>query len=256
MTWPQRSFYPPRLLEKLSWSLSSGLRHIGLNYLVTKSLKFVQPNLIVPIIQPIQSNVEDLEKSGDVVMVSYGGRDIVVLDENLRRHGLTCRLNAAVFKYVDFRMYLQKEFGTKISGLSKDIRSVGLQDLVKKISSISGTIRFHNALDDCIALKKVCMKFHQKRRIGEREYSEWLTKTRRTTVDSIPLAGDGQLVRTLAQVLNLNPTSQPWTLLDKMDGAYSRIKKSQYFTIRMDGAYLHFYSSLHPKLWELSLIHI
>ena len=152
-----------------------------MNYLVTKSLKFDQPNLNGPIIQPIQSNVEDLEKSGDVVMVSYGGHDIVVLNENLRRHGLNSRLNAAVFKYVDFKMYLQKEFRgyfrKKEFFPRKDIRFVGLKALVKKFSSISSTIRFHNALDDCIALKKVCMKLHQKRGSGEREYSQWLTKT-------------------------------------------------------------------------------
>jgi hypothetical protein len=158
------------------------------------------------------------EQARDIVLVSHGNSDILMLHWNFTRLDLQERLYRVVSHFVDFQDYLQVHF--------KDMGKLGMQALVKTFCQ-GEAFRLHCADEDARALQSVCSNLHQMRGICEREYTRNLARMRRVALKSIAFPKSCREIRELAS--RLNPGSN-FVLLPNIHGVYNIFTSSTLFS--------------------------
>jgi len=164
--------------------------------------------------------LEEVSEGGEVMMISHGNADILILDRNFSRYDLESRLYRSVSKYIDFQEYLAVHF--------KDISSrMSLKDLVSIFCKHQG-FRLHCADEDSRALKHVFMNLHHMRGVHKSEYERNLGRMRKIYMKSITVPKSCKEIKELAN--KLNPGSQ-YVLLPNIFGVYNIFAASPLFSV-------------------------
>jgi len=163
--------------------------------------------------------LEDIGKERDVILVSHGNADILVLDRNFARFDLQERLYRVVAQFVDFQDYIQVHF-TDVSS------KMALRELVK-IFCKGQNFRLHCADEDARALQAVCRNLHHMRGVTPAEYSRNMSRMRRIALKSITIPKNCRQIRELAG--RLNPGSN-FVLLPNIHGVYNIFASSPLFS--------------------------
>jgi len=164
--------------------------------------------------------LDDVSEGENIMMVSHGNADILVLDRNFSKFDLEERLYKHVSKYIDFQEYLAVHF--------KDISSrMSLKDLVEIFCKNQG-YRLHCADEDSKALKQVFTNLHQMRGVEKETYEKNLGKMRKIYLKSITVPKSCKEIKELAN--KLNPGSQ-YVLLPNIFGVYNIFASSPLFSV-------------------------
>ena len=163
--------------------------------------------------------LEDVGEGSDLMMISHGNADILVLDRNLARYDLDNRLYSIVSKYVDFQKYLAVNF--------KDISHLSLLELVK-IFCNDQIFRLHCADEDSKALMSVFTNMHQMRGVSSSDYMKNLDKLKKVYIKSVTIPKNSKEIKDIAN--QLNPGSK-YVLLPSIFGVYNNFVSSPLFTI-------------------------
>jgi len=164
--------------------------------------------------------LEIVSEGGNVMMISHGNADILVLDRNFSKFDLEERLYKYVSKYIDFQEYLAVHF--------KDISSrMSLKDLVGIFCKDQG-FRLHCADEDSRALKHVFMNLHHMRGVDRNTFEKNLGKMRRIYMKSITVPKSCKEIKELAN--KLNPGSQ-YVLLPNIFGVYNIFASSPLYSV-------------------------
>jgi len=164
--------------------------------------------------------LEVVSEGGEVMMISHGNADILILDRNFSKYDLEGRLYKFVSKYVDFQEYLAVHF--------KDISSrMSLKDLVGIFCKHQG-FRLHCADEDSRALKHVFTNLHHMRGVDRSDYERNLGRMRKIYMKSITVPKSCKEIKELAN--KLNPGSQ-YVLLPNIFGVYNIFASSPLFSV-------------------------
>lgn len=164
--------------------------------------------------------LEEVSEGDQVIMISHGNADILILDRNFSKFDLEDELYRFVKKYVDFQEYLSEYF--------KDISSrMSLKDLVGIFCKHQG-YRLHCADEDSRALKHVFMNLHQMRGVDKSVYERNLSNMRKLYMKSITVPKSCKEIKELAN--KLNPGSQ-YVLLPNIFGVYNIFASSLLFSV-------------------------
>jgi len=163
--------------------------------------------------------LEDISNGSEVLMVSHGNADILVLDRNFARFDLDQRLYQIVTKYVDFQKYLAAYF--------QDISRLSLLELVK-IFCNDQIFRLHCADEDSKALMSVFSNMHQMRGVSSQTYMRNIDKLKKVYVKSVTIPKSSKEIKDIAN--HLNPDSK-YVLLSSIYGVYNIFVASPLFKV-------------------------
>jgi len=154
----------------------------------------------------------------NLILVSHGNADILVLDRNFSKFDLEEELYALVHKFIDFQEYLATHF--------KDISSgMGLKQLLSTFCP-DQNFRFHCADEDSLALQQVFLSLHSGRGIPTPEYLANLSSMRNINMRVVTLPKNCKQIKGLAY--KLNPGSE-YVLLPNIYGVYNIFGSSPLF---------------------------
>ena len=193
--------------------------------------------------------LEEIGAGRELVLVSHGNADILVLDRNLARYHLQERLYSAVSHFVDFQDYVQVHF--------KDVSSrMALRELVK-IFCAGRNFRLHCADEDARALQCVCWSLHSMRGVPPAQYNSNIARMRRISIKSITIPKNCREIKELAG--RLNPGSN-FVLLPNIHGVFnifassplfSRIEAPENFQFEVASSPVVFSLTWNPPRWAV-----
>ena len=187
----------------------------------------VKRRMFLPTLDPRDAFVdfldwlEEIGEGKEVVMVSHGSEDILVLDRNLARYDLQARLYSLVSHLVDFQEYLTNHF--------TDMKGRAGLDMLVNCYLKGSQYRLHCADDDARALEAVCKAVHSVRGIPEADYAmDMLKQPKMSRIKSVVVPKNCRDIRELAW--SLNPGSN-FVLLPGIHGVYNTLVASALFNL-------------------------
>ena len=165
--------------------------------------------------------LEEIGEGKEVVLVSHGSEDILVLDRNLARYDLQTRLYSLISHLVDFQEYLTNHF--------TDMKGRAGLDMLVNCYLKGSQYRLHCADDDARALEAVCRAVHSVRGITEADYAmDMLRQPKMSRIKSVVVPKNCRDIRELAW--SLNPGSN-FVLLPGIHGVYNTLVASSLFNL-------------------------
>ena len=221
---------------------SQAVRPSGkVNYAVKKKIKMdvkvgptgkrqvfdVKRRMFLPTLDPRDAFIdfldwlEEIGEGKEVVLVSHGSEDILVLDRNLARYDLQARLYSLISHLVDFQEYLTNHF--------TDMKGRAGLDMLVNCYLKGSQYRLHCADDDARALEAVCKAVHSVRGITEADYAmDMLKQPKMSRIKSVVVPKNCRDIRELAW--SLNPGSN-FVLLPGIHGVYNTLVASALFNL-------------------------